>query len=184
MGDKICNGCSCHHVYRCCIGPRGPQGAQGETGPRGPTGPAGPGTLNALMAYSSGITLEKTTGASQVPLNEVVLNKGTAIKFNDQGPAVTVLEPGTYRVQYNANVYTTGAGSITFSVWTTINPMAEAPSTATRTAHFLDYEGAQSANPSATILMTAEANETFTPYWVSDREIKVPYFVFSVEKLD
>ena len=87
-------------------GPQGPQGVQGIQGPRGATGPQGePGTP---ATENSGIHTESTADltttvpeGSPIPLGAAAVT-GTDASYDPATNAVTITNPGTYLIQWNA----------------------------------------------------------------------------------
>ena len=83
------------------IGPTGPTGATGEIGP---TGPTGPGAENSAIytALDTAPAAAVADGAV-IPFGTTAVN-GTDASFDPATNGVTITTPGTYLIQWNANL--------------------------------------------------------------------------------
>jgi len=109
-------------------GPTGPQGIQGPTGADstivGPTGPAGQVTGGALAYYGNFIDTTSQTGtlvntAYAMQLNTTLDSRGVYVTTGSDGrPTKVVIEhPGTYNVQFSAQLDKKSGGGAHIYIW-------------------------------------------------------------------
>ncbi|MGL5379888.1 DNRLRE domain-containing protein [Clostridium sp.] len=88
------------------IGITGPTGATGSIGPIGPTGATGSLVNNALQVVDSNLSRCDNilvNSGDNIPLNNIVMNLGTAIKYNELTYEIKLYEPGLYLTIWSIN---------------------------------------------------------------------------------
>lgn len=135
-------------------GPTGPTGATGPTGPTGPTGATGATGSSSISAFGYVYNLSDT-------IEEATIAAGDAVPFTNNGPLldithvidstdVTVVNAGTYQIDYLVNLTGGGGDSIALA----INGVVD-PSTAVGGS-------GNAGNISGTVILTLAAGDVIT----------------------
>ena len=154
------------------IGPQGVQGSQGNQGIQGPYGSTGAG--GALGYYGSFYdTTTQTTATSSFALpmfiNSTAESNGIT---NDAGTGMVFQFPGTYNIQFSAQLYRTNSGTDTIDIWFRKNGV-DIPNTNSQVA----MSGGPSSDPviaSWNYIVSLNANDKIQLMWSgTDNHIQI-----------
>ena len=156
-------------------GPQGPPGPQGPTGPQGEIGATGPqgiqgiqgatGTGGVVALYYSGYDTTTQTNLGATFANAMRINTTSEANgiFVTQSSRVVITSPGTYNIQFSAQIDKTDSGSDEIEIWLSKNGV-NVPDSATT----IELSGNNAENVAAwNFVSTFAANEYFELYWHS-----------------